>query len=111
MNELKRCIFVLLLFSVVTSAAEVEKLYDFDHQLHYKQQRISDVEYHIEVLTDENRRFNRLATFLLRHAYHLCQSYQFNLQILDGIEQFDDRRISPNYIQPSLSANLVCPKK
>lgn len=107
---------IVLLFTAITvsfsaQAREDGTSYDFDHKVHYKQQRISEGKYAIELLTKEKTRFPQLATFLIRHAYTLCGSYGFTLQINNGVEKFDDRRISPNYIQPSLSANLECPKK
>ncbi|GLX77769.1 hypothetical protein tinsulaeT_11090 [Thalassotalea insulae] len=108
---MKILLVVLFIFSGAVSAAEQEVNYDFDHKVHYKQKRLAPGHYQIEALQKEKTRFSQLATFLLRHAYKLCGSYDFELKILSGVEQFDDRQMSPNYIQPSLSANLVCPKK
>ncbi len=109
---MKSSIIVLfMLLSGAVVAGEKESNYDFNHKVHYKQKRIAPGQFQLELLTKEKTRFSQLATFLLRHAYNLCGGHEFELKILNGIEQFDDRNVSPNYIQPSLSAELVCPTK
>ena len=85
--------------------------WDFDHQVQFQQIKLSKNTYSIKVISNDKTHFNQLSTFLIRHSYKICGQYDFELTVLSGIEGIDDRKISPSYIQPSLSANLVCPNK
>ena len=92
-------------------AGEKDANFDFDHKVHYKQTQLSAGKYYLEVLNQDKTRFTQMSAFLLRHAHKVCKGYDFNLQLLKGIEQFDDKRVSPNYIHPALTANLECANK
>lgn len=85
--------------------------YDFDHGVHFELTALEGGRYHVLVEAKDDIRFNRLATFLLRKSYSLCQSYGFKIEVLDGVEEFDDSVAKPNLITPSLSANVECPCK
>lgn len=86
-----------------------ESQWDFDHNVQFSETRLSDVKFHIEVIPNKSIEFERLATFLLRRALDVCQNYGFKIEVLKGIEEYDDRRSFPNLIMPRLAANVECP--
>ena len=112
MNKLHKLIGTLgLVIFILTGCTNLKKdsNYDFDHQLQFKQQKSESGGFHIQVNATRNTSFEQLSSFLFRHAYKLCGSYGFTMEVLNGVEGVDDREISPSYIQPSLIANLTCP--
>jgi len=82
--------------------------WDFDHQLQYKQTQLADDLYQLEAMQNNSVGFERLATFLLRKSYNLCGHYHYKIEMIQGIEGFDDKRAMPNYIFPSLIAKIEC---
>lgn len=111
MNKVFFIIPLFLICSCTNRGDENAKSWDFDHGVQYRQKEINKGEYQLTVISNDNVRFNRLATFLLRQSYKVCGQYGFTLKVLSGIEDIDDRKVSPSHIQPSLSANLTCPKR
>ena len=109
--QVKVIVIIFLSVSGLAQAQRTIKEYDFDHKVHYEQTKLSEYSYHIKVKAEHKKPFNRLATFLLRHSLKLCNGYDYKLTILGGIESVDDKIAFPNYIIPSLSANLTCPEK
>jgi len=85
--------------------------WDFDHHLQFKQTKISEHKYHLEVVANSKTHFSQLATFLMRRSLDLCQSYGFKMEVLAGVETFNHKLESPNMLMPSLAANIECPKK
>lgn len=85
--------------------------FDFDHGVFFEKTAIGENQYHILVRSDDKVSFSQLATFLMRKALNVCQSYGFKIEVLGGVEGYDDRLAHPNLILPSLSANLECPAK
>lgn len=83
--------------------------WDFDHNVQYKQNQIATNAYSVEIVSSQKTRFDQMATFLLRHAYRVCESYGFKLEVITGVEGVDERRVSPSYIQPNLKAMIECP--
>jgi len=102
----------MLLFAVsACSAIEIPNgasRWDFDHNVQFSQTQLSENEYHVEVVSKLDTEFSQLATFMMRHAYELCRSYGFTIEVLKGIEGVDDRKSFPNLIMSSLSANIRC---
>ncbi|TPH17286.1 hypothetical protein [Litorilituus lipolyticus] len=86
-----------------------ESLWDFDHEVRYYQTPLSKSSYQLEVVANGRVRFERLATFLMRISYQLCQGYGYQLKVLDGVESYDHYRASPNLIMGNLKARLECP--
>ena len=82
--------------------------WDFDHQIQFIKTTISEHEYQLKIIPNNKVPFDRLSVFLLRKSYSLCQRYDYKLEILQGVEGFDDKRSMPNYIAPSLVANVEC---
>jgi len=82
--------------------------WDFDHQLQYKQTKLSDSSYQLEVIPNSKVSFERLSAFLLRRGYQICGTYGYKLALITGVERFDYPRASPNLIMPNLTAKLEC---
>lgn len=103
----------LLTFLLAACAQQSDKSnvkeWDFDHNVFFEQQRLSENSYHVVVRTDGKVPFERLATFLMRQSLELCKNYGFKIEVLSGVEEFDTRRSFPNLIMSNLSANVECP--
>jgi threonyl-tRNA synthetase len=84
--------------------------WDFDHQVQFKQTDLKAGKHHLQVIAKQDTEFSKLATFLMRRALRICKSYGFKIEVLEGVERFDDKLSFPNMIMPSLSANIECPK-
>lgn len=107
-----------LYFCITLSACSTigtEKLFeysnaqwDFDHGLQFRQVKITTNHYQLEIIRNNKVKFERLAIFLLRKSYSLCGGYHYKMEIVQGIEGFDDKRAMPNYIFPSLIAKIKC---
>ena len=82
--------------------------WDFDHNVQFKQTKLSEYKYHLEVVAKLDTHFSQLATFMVRRAYDICNSYGYTIEVLKGVEAFDDRRSFPNLIMSSLSVNITC---
>jgi hypothetical protein len=82
--------------------------WDFDHNLQFRYTKLSTIAYQLEVIPNGRVKFDRLAAFLLRKSFIICASYNYNIEIIQGIEGFDDKRAMPNYITPSLIAKIKC---
>ena len=85
--------------------------WDFDHQLQFRQIKLTKNSYQLEVIPNNQNSFDGMAVFLLRKSQQLCQSSHYKLEVLHGIEGFNDRIAMPNYIFPSLVAKLACSSK
>ena len=83
--------------------------WDFDHQIQFKQTDLENGKHHLQVIAKQNTEFSKLATFLMRRSLRICKSYGFKIEVLEGVERFDDKLSFPNMIMPSLSANIECP--
>lgn len=110
-------IFMLLAGTMVISAcanldnnkkAKSSTQWDFDHNVQFTQTTLSKNTYQLEIIARSKVKFETLSTFLLRKSYSLCQQYHYTLEIVQGIESFDDKRAMPNYIFPSLIAIVDC---
>lgn len=84
--------------------------WDFDHDVQFIQTQLSHRLFQLEVIPNNKVSFERLSVFLIRKSYHLCKSYHYKLEMIQGIEGFDDKRAMPNYIFPSLIAKVECKK-
>jgi hypothetical protein len=85
--------------------------WDFDHNIQFEQTKLSENKYHLQVNPKSDTHFGELATFMMRQSYEICGSYGYTIEVLRGVERFDDRKFSPNLIMPSLSANIECPSQ
>jgi hypothetical protein len=85
--------------------------WDFDHNIQFEQTKLSENKYHLQVNPKSDTHFDKLATFMMRRSYEICGTYGFTIEVLKGIERFDDRKSFPNLIMPSLSANIECPSQ
>ncbi|MFT7006862.1 MAG: hypothetical protein ACJAXJ_001370 [Colwellia sp.] len=82
--------------------------WDFDHSVQFRQTKLSTNHYQLEIIPNNKVNFERLAVFLLRKSHEICGSYRYKVEIIRGVEDFDDKRVMPNYITPSLIAKLEC---
>ena len=107
-------IYYLILASALTACSNHIEVpngasqWDFDHQVQFKQTNLSAGKYHLQVIAKPDVEFSRLATFLMRRSLRICQGYGFKIEVLSGVEGFDDKLSFPNMIMPSLSANIDC---
>jgi hypothetical protein len=102
----------LLLLSACSSQQSLPNgasQWDFDHQVQFKQTDLGSGKYHLKVIAKNDTEFSKLATFLMRQSLQVCRSYGFKIEVLEGVERFDDKLSFPNMIMPSLSANIECP--
>ena len=98
-------------FASKTPVSNGSSQWDFDHNLQFRQTTLTTNHYQLEIIPNNAVNFERLATFLLRRSYHLCGGYHYKMEIIQGIESFDDKRTMPNYIFPSLMAKIKCKAK
>jgi len=85
--------------------------WDFDHHVQFIQTQLKKNSFHLEIIPNNKVKFKQLATFLLRKSFSLCGSYHYKLELIQGIESYDDKRAMPNYIFPSLMAIVECKPK
>jgi hypothetical protein len=85
--------------------------WDFDHNIQFKQIKLSEYKFHLQIIPKSDTHFSKLAAFMMRRSYNICGTYGFTIEVLKGIEKFTDRQSFPNLIMPSLSANIECPSK
>ena len=114
----KSCVATTLLLSLSLSACANLKTptahnngatqWDFDHGVQYRQTNLARKHYQLEVIPNKKVSFDRLSVFLLRKSYRLCGNYHYKLELIQGIEGFDDKHAMPNYIFPSLIAKIEC---
>jgi hypothetical protein len=91
-----------------TNSSNGKAQWDFDHQVQYRQTQLADNYYQLEVIPNNNVSFDRLASFLIRKSYSLCGSYKYKLEMIKGIEGYNDKLARPHYIFSSLTANVEC---
>jgi len=111
---IKNAIYVLLVLLLTACASNKPtpngaSQWDFDHQVQFKQSDLGNGKYHLQVIAKNDTEFSKLATFLMRQSLYICKSYGFKIEVLKGVERFDDKLSFPNMIMPSLSANIECP--
>ena len=85
--------------------------WDFDHRIQFRQTNLTTNHYQLEIIPNNKVNFERLTALLIRKSYLLCGSYHYKIEMIQGIEGFDDKRAMPNYIFPSLMANVECKPK
>jgi hypothetical protein len=111
-------VVTILLFCLTLSACSVldtktsfnggAAQWDFDHSVQFRQTKSSPNHYQLEIIPNNKVNFERLAVFLLRESYKICGNYHYKIEVVQGVEGFDDKRVMPNYITPSLIAKLEC---
>jgi len=82
--------------------------WDFDHNVQFRQIKLTDTIFQLEVIPNNNVPFERLASFLIRKSYSLCGGYHYKLEMIKGIEEFNDKLAMPHYIFSSLTAKVEC---
>lgn len=84
------------------------KIWDFDHQVQFEQHKISDNNYSLIVRSTNRTRFSTLSAFLVRQSFQICKTYGFKIEIVDGIETYNDEKYIKSFIPASLEANIEC---
>jgi hypothetical protein len=85
--------------------------WDFDHNIQFRRTQLAAHLYQLELIPNNRVNFDKLAAFLLRESHIICGSYHYKIEVIQGVEGFDDKRVMPNYIAPSLIAKLECNSK
>ena len=101
-------LFACSVFDTKKSLNSGTTQWDFDHSVQFRQTKLAINHYQLEIIPSNKVKFERLATFLLRKSYRLCGGYHYKIEMIQGIEGFDDKRAMPNYISPSLIAKIKC---
>ena len=94
--------------SVSAEQAEIQRLYDFDEKVHYKQTQIDTNNYHLEIQSDDYTHFKNQSVFLLRHANRLCRDNPFMLKVTEGVQEYERFPTKPRAYQPPLSVFVQC---
>lgn len=115
MRNMKILIVILLSTGLLSACTNVavengEPRWDFDHNVQYKQTKLEGQKYHLQVVPNSDARFSRLATFLLRRSKDICHEYGYSIEILGGVQGFNEKIGAPNKIMRSLEANIECLK-
>ena len=87
---------------------EAQKLYDFDHKVHYTQIKYSDTNYTLWISADSYQAFNQQSVFLLRHSRQLCAELVPQITLKKGIQRFERLPTEPRPYQPDLHAEVTC---
>lgn len=108
-----RKIILLASAFVLSACSSTEKKidhsqWDFDHHVRFEQKVISNNSYQVTVLRNNDTHFAQMSMFILRHAKTICSGKAYQLEIIQGVEDFDDRRVAKSYILPSMIANITC---
>ena len=103
---------VILLSSCSSQSVNVidkkNSQWDFDHKLQFKQTKIGENSYRIEVVRTNKVTFSQMTTFLIRHSNDVCGAYGYSIKVLGGVEMFTDKQAMPNLIMRSLIAEVNC---
>lgn len=87
---------------------EVQKLYDFDHKVHYRLVQYSERRFAIRILADSYQAFTQQSVFLLRHSRQLCKELVPQLTLRKGIQRFERLPTEPRPYKPDLYAEIKC---
>ncbi|NOU51891.1 hypothetical protein HG263_15245 [Pseudoalteromonas sp. JBTF-M23] len=85
-----------------------EKLYDFDHKVHYEQTKYNNEHYLLKIKSDSYEHFLQQSVFLLRHSARLCQARTPQLTILKGVQRYEKLPTTPRPYQSDLQVDLKC---
>lgn len=114
--QIKRCSVALaaLLLSACQqtpiASGEAERLYDFDHKVHFEQTQYSQDRYRLAIKPDSYAHFNRQSVFLLRHAKRLCSGRQPQLTLIKGVQEYERLPLTPRPYQHDLTVEVRCVK-
>ena len=98
----------ILLMHISPSDANTVTARDFDHQVQFSQTQINEHSYHLKVLRLNGASFETMSVFAFRKSFELCGHYGFNMEVIGGVELFNDRAAMPNKIFPALELNVHC---
>ena len=105
------CYLIFFGFFAINSAQATDKQqwqWDFDHKVSYKKTSLKNNQYLLEIMPKIKTTFNIMATFMIRKSYQLCHHQYYTLEILKGVQTFNDVQGAPNRIMSSLKAKITC---
>lgn len=117
MNKLIKAVTPFIFFITMSGCAYLNSSevvgdravqWDFDHHVQFIQTKLTNQHYLLEIIPNNKVPFERLTSFLIRKSYSLCGSYHYKLEMIKGIEGFNDQFVMKNYIFPSLTAKIEC---
>ncbi|MBE0364269.1 hypothetical protein PULV_a2562 [Pseudoalteromonas ulvae UL12] len=111
---LSKILGLLLLVSCAGQAeqlAKAERLYDFDHKVHYSLTAYSEQEFLLEIDADTYTHFANQSVFLLRQASVLCKEQPFALKVISGVQEYRALPTEPRAYQAPLTVQLRCELK
>lgn len=112
-----KVVISVVLFTLISGCTSLNELktsrsgtaeWDFDHNVQFRQTKLAEKKFQLEVVPNNNVPFERLASFLIRKSYSLCGGYHYKLEMIKGIEEFNDKLAMPHYIFSSLTAKVEC---
>lgn len=116
--KMKSIVIAILVFISGCTQVMAEKAegidgeaWDFDHKVKFHQIKKSENLYNLTIRSTSKTRFSTISTFLVRKSFDLCKGYGFKIEILKGIETYNDEKYIKSYIPASLEANIECPAK
>ena len=92
----------------IGASAQADILHDFDHGVNYKQVKLSEKKYQLEIRSDSYQHFNQQSTFLLRHSARLCHRKTYTLKVLSGVQKYDAIPTTPRPLQANLKVIVTC---
>lgn len=104
-------LFLVSATSQAEQAAKTERLYDFDHKVHYSLITYSEREFLLEIDADTYRHFANQSVFLLRQASTLCKEQPFALKVMSGVQEYRAIPTEPRAYQAPLTVQLRCELK
>ena len=106
---LKVTLFCCAATCAVTFADDETFERDFDHQVQFSLNKLEQGGYSLTVLRQNNANFKTMTVFVARKAYSICNGMGFQITYIDGMEEFDDKRVMKNRIFPPLKVKINCP--
>ncbi|ALO40624.1 hypothetical protein [Pseudoalteromonas phenolica] len=94
-----------------TPVGQPDKVYDFDHKVHYEQTKFNDEHYFLKIRSDAYAHFTQQSVFLLRHSEKLCQGMNAQLTLQKGVQAFERLPTHPRAYQPDLQVEVKCVSK
>ncbi len=90
------------------ASAKTEKLYDFDHQVHFEIRELANDQYRIAIKPGNYAFFETQSAFLMRKSARLCGRRAVELTIISGVQPFEKFPVEPRAYPGKLVANIRC---
>jgi hypothetical protein len=87
---------------------EPQKLYDFEHKVHYTKVKINNEHFTLQIKSTEYAFFEKHSGFLLRQSKRLCLDKYPQITIKQGIIKYQALPTKPEPYKPDLFAIIKC---